>query len=309
MLKDNKPRVIVLLAACNGENFIKDQLDSLINQTLAPFKIIINVDFSSDKTLDIAQYYQKKYPEILLIKSHQFFGSAGKNFIDLLKNNLFFDSDYIALCDQDDIWKKNKLEKACHTLAMGYDAYSSNVDAFWESGQRKNIVKNQPQKNFDYFFESAGPGCTFVISKKLAISLQESLKKKNMDQFDFAHDWLIYAYARSNNYKWFIDSFASVKYRQHSSNVLGANIGLKAFILRTLKVLQGVGFDFSFKLMKNFNENDPFIKSLFPITRLNLIKLAFYSSHCRRRKRDQFFFFCACFLLAIIYPKRISNFK
>ena len=49
------------------------------------------------------------------------------------------DSDDIALADQDDIWKEDKLEKAIQKLEQGFDGYSSNVQAFWEDGRKKTI--------------------------------------------------------------------------------------------------------------------------------------------------------------------------
>ena len=61
------------------------------------------------------------------------------------------DINYIALADQDDIWKEDKLEKAIQKLEQGFDGYSSNVEAFWENGRKKTIIKNQFQRKFDHF--------------------------------------------------------------------------------------------------------------------------------------------------------------
>ena len=129
------------------------------------------------------------------------------------------DIDYIALADQDDIWKEDKLEKAIQKLEQGFDGYSSNVQAFWEGWPKKNNKKNQPQQKFDHLFESAGPGCTFVLTKKLALKLQQFLKNGHFNQLDNYHDWLIYAYARTQSFKWYIDSYPGVDYRQHSSQM------------------------------------------------------------------------------------------
>jgi rhamnosyltransferase len=233
------------------------------------------------------------------------YGSAASNFNNLLKNTDFKDVDYICLSDQDDVWKEDKLERAIQKLEQGFDGYSSNVEAFWENGQKKLLEKNQPQQKFDYLFESAGPGCTFVMTKKIALSLQEFLQRGQFDNLNNYHDWLIYAYARTNDFKWYIDSYPGVEYRQHASNVFGANVGIKAFISRMHRVLNGEGFDFAFRLMKVLNVQDPFIQSLLPVSRINLLRLAFQFKHCRRRWRDQIFFFFACILLAIIFPKNL----
>ena len=300
-----KIKSLVLLAAYNGEQFISQQLQTVLNQTNKPYKILINIDQSDDKTESIVQGFAKKNPEIQILNLNKRFGSAAANFINLIINVDLTDIDYIALADQDDIWKEDKLEKAIQELEQGFDGYSSNVQAFWEDGQKKIIKKNQPQKKFDHLFESAGPGCTFVLTKELALKLQQFLKNDRFNQLDNYHDWLIYAFARTHGFKWYIDSYPGVDYRQHSSNVFGANVGIKAFISRTNRVLAGEGVDFAFQLMKELKVQDPFIQSLFPISRLNLLKLALKAKCCRRRFLDQIYFFFACILVAIIFPKKL----
>jgi rhamnosyltransferase len=301
----HKNKISVLLAAYNGENYIGQQLQTILNQTHKPYKILINIDQSSDKTESIVKEFAKTSTEIQILSSYKRFGSGASNFIDLLKNTDLKSFEYIALSDQDDLWKEDKLEKAIQKLQQGYDGYSSNVEAFWKDGRKKIILKNQPQKNFDHLFESAGPGCTFVMTKKLALSLQEFFKRGHLNQLNNYHDWLIYAYARSNGFKWHVDSYPGIEYRQHAANVFGANVGIKAFISRVKRVLNGEGFDFAFLLMKQLNVQDPFIQSLLPVSRKNLLRLAFQFKHCRRRLRDQVYFFFSCVLLAIIFPKKI----
>lgn len=53
------------------------------------------------------------------------------------------------------------------------------------------------------------------------------------------HDWLLYAYARANDYRWFVDNIPSMLYRQHSNNEFGANSGFKAFKKRWLNARNG----------------------------------------------------------------------
>ena len=298
-------RINVLLAAYNGKQFIAQQLQTILNQTHKPCKILINIDLSTDETVAIVEDYATKSSEIEILSSNKSFGSAAANFIYLLLNTDLSNFDYIALADQDDLWNEDKLDKAIQKLQQGYDGYSSNVEAFWKNGRQKIILKNQPQQEFDHLFESAGPGCTFVMTKKLALSLQEFLKIGQFNQLDNYHDWLIYAYARSKGFKWYVDSYPSVEYRQHTTNVFGANVGIKAFISRMYRVLNGEGFDFAFRLMKELNVQDSFIQSLFPVSRINLLRLAFKFKYCRRRWRDQIYFFFACILLAIIFPKKL----
>ena len=172
-------KVVILLAAFNGEKYIAEQIKSLLSQDLKPHKILISIDYSSDSTYSIVKKYQTKYSEIKIVSFNRKFGSAASNFFYLINQINLNDCDFIALCDQDDIWNSNKLARAIKCLNNGYDAYSSNVEAFWESGKRKVIYKSQSQKIFDYLFESSGPGCTFVFNVSLCAQLKKFLLSPN----------------------------------------------------------------------------------------------------------------------------------
>ena len=136
-----RARVTILMAAFNGERYIGQQIESVLDQTFAPSKILINIDPSDDRTLSIVQRCSNKNPEIQILNANKRFGSAAANFISLISSVDLKYMDYIALSDQDDIWKSDKLGKAIQKLEQGFDAYSSNVQAFWEGGQKKNNKK------------------------------------------------------------------------------------------------------------------------------------------------------------------------
>jgi len=298
------------MAAYNGKQFIAQQLQTILKQTHKPCKILINIDLSTDETVSIVEGYATNFSEIEILSSNKRFGSAAANFFYLLLNTDFSNIDYIALADQDDLWNEDKLGKAIEKLEQGYDGYSSHEEAFWDDGRKKVLKKNQSQQNFDHLFESAGPGCTFVISKKLAIGLQNFLKnnQNQISQMKQYHDWLIYAFTRTNGYKWFIDGYVSMQYRQHALNDFGAHVGFSGFLARVERVLKGEGFDQVLRLIKMLKlENDPFVKQWYPLSRIGFIKLAFYAPQCRRRLREKIYFFCACILLAIIFPKKLHT--
>ena len=296
------------MAAYNGKQFIAQQLQTILNQTHKPWKILINIDLSTDETVAIVEGFATKFSEIEILSSNQRFGSAAANFIHLFLNADLVNIDYIALADQDDLWNEDKLGKAIEKLQEGYDGYSSNVEAFWDDGRKRVLEKNQLQQTYDHLFESAGPGCTFIITKQLAIAFQDFLKnnQNNTKQMKQYHDWLIYAFARTNNYKWLIDGYASMQYRQHALNDFGAHVGFSGFLARVKRVLKGEGFDQVLRLIKMLKlENDPFVKQWYPLSRIGFIKLAFYTPQCRRRLREKIYFFFACIFLAIIFPKKL----
>jgi len=152
----HKIKICILLAAHNGELYIKKQLVSILNQTFKPSKILINIDQSQDKTVSVVRDFSKENSEIQILNADKRFGSAAVNFINLIIDADLSVVDYIALADQDDLWKDNKLEKAIQKLKQGYDGYSSNVQAFWEDGRKKIIKKINRKKNLIIYLNLQG---------------------------------------------------------------------------------------------------------------------------------------------------------
>lgn len=225
------PKIAVLLAAFNGEKWLNEQLDSILSQKDVNVHIFISIDKSTDNTEALISQLIVSGAPITLVSDRCRFGSAGKNFSYLFKatSDLLDEFDFVALSDQDDIWKLDKLKISINELlTRSADGVSSNVEAFWDgSGTRKTIVKSQPQTNLDHFFESAGPGCTFVMRRCAFNTFQQCLKEKPQlfENIEY-HDWLLYAFFRENDLKWHIIESPLLHYRQHEANQLGANTGL-----------------------------------------------------------------------------------
>ena len=144
--------------------------------------------------------------------------------------------DCYALCDQDDIWLEDKLIRAYRCLEDSKSSgYSSSCTAFYSNGKKK-LYHHGNQNKLDYFFQAAGPGCTYVLSNEGFFFLQKFLNENIKLLQVSAHDWLIYFILRLANKKWFIDNESFLMYRQHSSNVAGVNSGIFAKLKR-LKLL------------------------------------------------------------------------
>ena len=140
---------------------------------------------------------------------------------------------------------------------------------------KKNNKKNQPQKKFDHLFESAGPGCTFVLTKELALKLQQFLKNGHFNQLDNYHDWLIYAYARSHSFKWYMDSYPVLSTVSIPIMSLGQMLVLRHLYQECNRVLSVRVLILLFRLMKELNVQDPFIQSLFPDQSNKFIEIGF----------------------------------
>ncbi len=295
------PVCLVLLATFNGEAYLNEQLSSIYNQSNVDVYILASDDCSDDSTLKLLNEASVNQSQLLVLPIKKM-GSSVANFFRLLRDADFSTVDYVAFSDQDDIWENEKLSNAILALLENRaDAYSSNVTAFWQNGKQNLINKAQSQKKYDYMFESAGPGCTFVLTKKLALNLQKFLSD-NQDKCKSValHDWFIYAYARSHNYNWVIDKESYLLYRQHENNVVGANIGIKAKINRWKKMRDGWHIIQAILIADILGYGNQFpireIKSYGLIDRVILI---INFRKLRRRFRDSF-----ALAIFFLFPKR-----
>lgn len=229
MLKQNEVNCIVLMAAYNGIKWIDEQISSINRQDGVSVTVCISVDLSTDGTHSHLITKYSHLNNVHILSYGDVFGGAGPNFYRLIRDVKIDDYDVIALSDQDDIWHQNKLLNAIQKLQQ-YDCFSSNVTAFWEDGREALIDKAQPQQCWDYLFEAAGPGCTYVFKREFGLVFQEWLRRHHevIANKVSLHDWLIYAFARHNGYSWYIDPNPSMRYRQHQNNQVGTNNNLAA---------------------------------------------------------------------------------
>jgi len=230
--------VAVLMTAYQGMLYIEEQIRTVLAQKNAKVHVFLSVDQSSDATYSYCETLAASHAQVTLLPYGETFGGAAKNFFRLIQDVDFSGFDYVALADQDDIWLENKLDRAMTCLkAQNVDAYSSNVIAFWEDGRKKLIKKACPQTQFDFHFESAGPGCTFVLKQQGLQTFKVFMQTHQHEVEHVAlHDWLIYAFYRTHGLTWFIDDEAYMLYRQHDVNQVGSNAGFKAFLKRVKMV-------------------------------------------------------------------------
>lgn len=99
------PLISIGLCTYNGAAFLREQLNSLVNQSYAPLEIRIRDDQSTDDTVNIIHEFQRNYPFIHLIQNRERLGFQ-RNFEAVLQDCT---GEYIAPCDQDDIWRTDKL--------------------------------------------------------------------------------------------------------------------------------------------------------------------------------------------------------
>lgn len=235
------PSIAVLLSAYNGRTYIEEQLQSILKQKDVELRIFISVDISSDDSYQWCCNFADKHLHVSVLSYGQTFGGAAANFYRLIVDVDFSHYEYVAFADQDDIWLEDKLLTACTKLKKGgFAAYSSNVLAFWPDGRQLLINKSMTQRKFDYLFEAAGPGCTYVIRTDAMLIFKNLLQSKwPQAQKIGLHDWFIYAFIRARGLSWYIDPDYQLLYRQHTTNMVGIHKGLAASLKRLSLLTNG----------------------------------------------------------------------
>lgn len=237
-----QPAVAVLLATFNGGRFLREQVESILNQGGVATTIFVRDDGSTDDTLNLISSYAAAYPSriVLLAPAQRRFGAACENFLSILEDVVGKEFSYFAFSDQDDVWSPNKLRRALECLiATEASGYASNLTAFNALEDREWVIeKSQPQRRFDYLFQSASAGCTYVFDAAAAALIASCVAPvERHDWSGMSHDWLVYAICRSHGLSWVIDDRSCIRYRQHAQNQFGALPG-PAGVLKRLQLIR-----------------------------------------------------------------------
>ena len=118
--------VLIMMAVYNGEKYIREQIESIINQTYKKWQLIVQDDGSNDDTIVIVKEYCRKDKRISIINNQLCTHGAFINFHILINYCKKLEPyDFYMFCDQDDIWHEDKVEKlveSCDKLGM-YPAF------------------------------------------------------------------------------------------------------------------------------------------------------------------------------------------
>lgn len=219
--------VLVLLSTYNGEKYLEEQLNSILLQREVNVYLLIRDDGSSDNTLYIIKSYLDAYPEkIRFVGKGKNVGCA-ESFRLLMQEVLDFceskiDADFYAFCDQDDVWKPEKLKIAVDSLSL-LDNTTPNL--FFSQYQKIDSCGNELPTSKNVFKLSFGEslvmnpsvGCTQVFNRKL---LTNALKAN--PPFLVLHDWWIYCVCLALSGNVVYETQPLVLYRQHERNVIGS---------------------------------------------------------------------------------------
>jgi len=222
-------RVQILMSTYNGEQYIRTQLESIVNQDIEKKSLLIRDDGSSDNTVGIIEEFAQNYPWIKYYCGKNI--GSRKSFMELLYNS-DPDAAYIALADQDDLWLPEKLRKA--QMCLENSTLNGKKIPLLYCGDKQIVGRNLEKLDVhverkvrkisfgNALVQNICTGCTAVMNQELATLIKEyrSTDLENM----IMHDWWLYLVASCFG-RVYYDTNAYILYRQHGNNVYGAMIG------------------------------------------------------------------------------------
>lgn len=268
-------KIDILLATYNGQQYLREQLDSILSQSYSNFRLLISDDLSVDNTREILAEYVEKDKRIIVFNQEKNLGVV-KNFEFLLKK---VESKYYMFSDQDDIWKENKIEKSIQTLEetnsdlvyTDLEVVDEKLNVTYESYWKLKGIYNKIKKynNFEsLYLNNFVTGCTMLSKKEL---IKEVLPLPNTSKF-VLHDYWI-PLILSQKYKITYIEEPLIKYRQHKNNKVGSK--KKTDELKSFEEIRNLFISVKIEHFTVFIENeDKFIDE--KIKKLNKDALQYY---------------------------------
>lgn len=215
----NMQTINVLLSAYNGDRFLHEQIESILQQIHPDIELFVRDDGSSDTTLSILKKYQDAGKLSFV---------AGKNVgvkrsFDLLLREVS-DANYYAFCDQDDVWMNHKLQRAIDRISehpqsepVLYFTTTRLVDSELQPLHQVFPPIHRKASFGNALVQNVVTGCTAVFNH----AARKLLMSKNPDWNNILmHDWWLYLVISAHGQVIF-DSQPSVHYRQHGHNQVG----------------------------------------------------------------------------------------
>ena len=213
----NEVKISIAMATYNGEKFLEEQMDSIISQTYSNWELIVSDDGSSDGTVDIINSYMQKDARIKYYHNTQKHGCAG-NFESALK---YCTGDYIAFCDQDDVWTPDHLDYLYSIIgdksiafadAEAVDVNLNTLNFFW--GEKFLITEEHLNKDLllHLIFLNFVQGTAILFGRDF---LQFLPFPDNL----FHDHWAAIVAVLQNGIAY--SSKSILKYRQHGNNTCG----------------------------------------------------------------------------------------
>ncbi len=216
----NSKKIVVLLSTYNGEQYLEEQLESILRQkTEHQVDLLIRDDGSDDGTIQILKSYEEKYTPRIRILYEENIGYI-KSFFELIQKAEGY--DYYALSDQDDVWLENKIETAvarCEACACeGPLLYGSSSflvnDQLEIMGETQKDLKGVTWDNL--LIQNFFPGHTQVFNDALCRILKDNIDCSKIYVHDFWITYMAFLFGKA-----IFDNQSHTLYRQHGTNTVG----------------------------------------------------------------------------------------
>ena len=274
----------VLLATFNGEKYLEEQLESLDRQEDVNVRVWANDDGSVDNTLNILHKWQKRG----LIKGISKTSRVGstRGFLGLLSERS--DSEYVAFCDQDDLWDPRKLIYQIKKMS-GDDAQMVFSRRDYINDQNQKVGQStKPRRKISLnnaVIENSAPGNTQMLNRQ-AVKFINQISHSKVQHYDAWTYLLINAIGECK----YID-MPLVRYRIHDENA----VGVRKFDIRRILCWPDPYYNQALNLVnainetvfeENFTEVDQFLKFVEEPKRSKRIIKSFCLDFYRQRKFD-----------------------
>lgn len=234
------PSVTILMATWNGAARLVPQLDSFAAQELPPARLIVSDDGSGDATVQVLTDWAAAHPDIAVTLLAGPRAGAAQNFLSLLRQPV--ETDLRAMSDQDDVWLPEKLRVAAAALAQGpadqpalYCGRSFEVNEDL-TGHRLSRGAPWPAAFAHALVQNIAGGNTMVLNRAGA----EAIRAAALRTTDTViHDWWVYQVITGIGGRVIFDDTPHLLYRQHGGNVIGANRGALATLVRAHMLVTG----------------------------------------------------------------------
>lgn len=213
--------IAVLMSTYNGEQYLKQQIESIVCQTIfSKVHLYIRDDGSSDNTKNIIEGFIKQYPS-KITAFYQDNQGVNSSFFWLIKNVNGY--SYYSICDQDDIWQNDKLEIAVNSLknedsdtpllyASSSFLVHNDLKVYGETRKQR-----RPITMYNSLIQNISPGHTQVFNEKLR---ELFLGLEDISNIYYYDSWTLNVAVLLG--KLMFDNNSHTLYRQHANNELGA---------------------------------------------------------------------------------------
>lgn len=217
-------KIDVLMATYNGEKYLREQMDSILEQSFGDFRLLVSDDGSMDGTREILNEYVGKDSRVVVFLQNKNLGST-KNFEFLMRK---VESECFMFSDQDDVWQKDKLQKSidkmkeedCDLVYSDLEVVSEDLDVLHKSYWKlKGFEKKVKRYNHfeSLYLNNYVTGSTMLVKSKW---LEKILPLPDKSKFILHDYWTALVVSKFGKMAYVDEPL--LKYRQHLDNRIGS---------------------------------------------------------------------------------------